>query len=134
MDRLIDKGGWRRLHDLTITGGPSDHKCQIMFKDIRWRIAVPYVAMILLVMVALVVYVTRAAREAQIQILQDSLLVEARGLADLAQPVAPDRAGDAGRHAADRDLRPRGGGGRGDAGDDPARPASGTRNTRERTR
>jgi two-component system phosphate regulon sensor histidine kinase PhoR len=58
-----------------------------MFRDIRWRIAVPYVVLILLVMGALVVYVTREARQAQIQILQDSLLVEARSLADLARPL-----------------------------------------------
>lgn len=66
-----------------------------MFKDIRWRIAFPYVLLILLVMGALVVYVTREAREAQIQILQDTLLVEARGLANLARPlmIEPDVAG-----------------------------------------
>jgi two-component system phosphate regulon sensor histidine kinase PhoR len=58
-----------------------------MFKDIRWRIAIPYVVLILLVMGALVIYVTREAREAQNQILQDTLLVEARGLADLAWPL-----------------------------------------------
>jgi two-component system phosphate regulon sensor histidine kinase PhoR len=58
-----------------------------MFRDIRWRIAVPYVVLILIVMGALVVYVTREGREAQIQILQNSLLVEARGLADLARPM-----------------------------------------------
>ncbi|MFN2224069.1 MAG: ATP-binding protein [Candidatus Promineifilaceae bacterium] len=58
-----------------------------MFKDIRWRIAIPYVVLILLVMGALVIYVTREAREAQNQILQDTLLVEARGLADLARPL-----------------------------------------------
>ncbi len=66
-----------------------------MFKDIRWRIAFPYVLLILLVMGALVVYVTREAREAQIQILQDTLLVEARGLANLARPlmIEPDVTG-----------------------------------------
>jgi len=66
-----------------------------MFRDIRWRIAVPYVALILLVMGALVIYVTKEARQAQIQILQSTLLVEARGLADLARPllVAADAAG-----------------------------------------
>jgi two-component system phosphate regulon sensor histidine kinase PhoR len=58
-----------------------------MFKDIRWRIAVPYVALILIVMGGLVVYVTRQGRQAQIQILQNSLLVEARGVADLARPL-----------------------------------------------
>ena len=58
-----------------------------MFRDIRWRIATPYVVLILLVMGGLVVYVTREARQAQIQILQNSLLVEARGLADLARPL-----------------------------------------------
>ena len=58
-----------------------------MFRDIRWRIAVPYVVLILVVMGGLVVYVTRVGREAQIQILQNSLLVEARGLADLARPL-----------------------------------------------
>ena len=61
-----------------------------MFKDIRWRIAVPYVALILLVMGALVVYVTREARSAQVQILRDTLLVDARGLADLARPLLLD--------------------------------------------
>jgi two-component system phosphate regulon sensor histidine kinase PhoR len=58
-----------------------------MFRDIRWRIAVPYVILILVVMGGLVIYVSRVGREAQIQILQDSLLVEARGLADLARPL-----------------------------------------------
>jgi two-component system phosphate regulon sensor histidine kinase PhoR len=62
----------------------------MMSKDIRWRIAVPYVALILLVMGGLVVYVTREARQAQIQILQNSLLAEARGLADLIKPLMVD--------------------------------------------
>lgn len=58
-----------------------------LFRDIRWRIAVPYVILILVVMGGLIVYVTRQAREAQIQILQNSLLDEARSLADLVRPI-----------------------------------------------
>jgi len=58
-----------------------------LFRDIRWRIAVPYVVLILVAMGGLVVYVTRQAREAQLAILQDNLLIEARGLADLARPL-----------------------------------------------
>jgi two-component system phosphate regulon sensor histidine kinase PhoR len=58
-----------------------------MFRDIRWRIAVPYVALILIVMGGLVVYVTFQGQQAQLQILQNSLLVEATGVADLARPL-----------------------------------------------
>jgi len=67
----------------------------IMFRDIRWRIAIPYVALILIVMGGLVVYTTQKGREAQIQILQDNLLVEASGVADVARPfiVESDVAG-----------------------------------------
>ena len=57
-----------------------------MFRDLRWRIAIPYVALILIVMGGLVIYINRKGREAQIQILQNNLLVEARALADLARP------------------------------------------------
>ncbi len=66
-----------------------------MFKDIRWRIALPYVALILVVMGGLVLYINRRGREAQIQILRENLLVDARGVADLAQPflIAGDTAG-----------------------------------------
>ncbi len=66
-----------------------------MFRDIRWRIALPYVALILVVMGGLVLYINRRGREAQIQILRENLLVAARGVADLAQPflIAGDTAG-----------------------------------------
>jgi two-component system phosphate regulon sensor histidine kinase PhoR len=66
-----------------------------MFKDIRWRIAVPNVALVLLIMGGLIVFVTRETREAQIHILEDSLLAEARGLAGLVRPLLVE-ADDAG--------------------------------------
>ncbi len=57
-----------------------------MLRDIRWRIAIPFVALILIVMGGLVLDINRKGRETQIQILEDSLFVEVRGLADLARP------------------------------------------------
>jgi two-component system, OmpR family, phosphate regulon sensor histidine kinase PhoR len=58
-----------------------------VFRQIRWRIALPYVAMILVAMGGLTVYVTRQARDAQMAALRATLLAQAEGVARVAMPA-----------------------------------------------
>jgi two-component system phosphate regulon sensor histidine kinase PhoR len=57
-----------------------------MFQDIRWRIAIPYVILILVVMGGLTIYLSRTTRDAQLEALRNSLLVQARTLSASLQP------------------------------------------------
>jgi two-component system phosphate regulon sensor histidine kinase PhoR len=66
-----------------------------MFHNIRWRIALPYILLIVLVMAALTVYLSRFVRDAYVADLQAQLLSEARLSADaLEGPLARDAAAD----------------------------------------
>jgi two-component system phosphate regulon sensor histidine kinase PhoR len=58
-----------------------------MFSSIRWRIAIPYVAFTLLIMLGLSFYLSGQAREAHLADLQAQLTAEARLLADSAGPL-----------------------------------------------
>lgn len=58
-----------------------------MFKDIRWRIALPYIFLILVVMGGLTIYISRTTRAAQQEALEASLLAEARALSERALPA-----------------------------------------------
>jgi len=53
-----------------------------MFHNIRWRIALPYILLVLLVMAALTVYLSRFVRDVYVADLQAQLLSEARLSAD----------------------------------------------------
>ncbi len=57
-----------------------------MFQDIRWRIAIPYVILILVVMGGLTIYLSRTTRDAQLEALRNSLLVQTRTLSASLQP------------------------------------------------
>ncbi len=57
-----------------------------MFRDIRWRIAIPYIVLILVVMVGLTIYLSRTTRDAQLEGLETGLLAEARAVAESAKP------------------------------------------------
>ena len=58
-----------------------------MFRSIRWRIAVPYVALILLTMLGLTLYISGHIRKARLEDLEVQLLTDARLLADSARPL-----------------------------------------------
>jgi two-component system phosphate regulon sensor histidine kinase PhoR len=58
-----------------------------MLHNIRWRIAIPYVALILLSTLGLSIYSTTRVRQAQLADLETQLLAEARALADSTQPL-----------------------------------------------
>lgn len=51
-----------------------------MFRDIRWRIAIPYILLILVVMTGLAIVLTRTTRNAQLDALQNSLSTQVRAL------------------------------------------------------
>jgi len=51
-----------------------------MFRDIRWRIAIPYILLILVVMFGLAILLTRTTRDAQLDALRNSLSIQARAL------------------------------------------------------
>lgn len=53
-----------------------------MFRDFRWRIAIPYIVLILVVLVGLAVVLSQVGRDIQLDDLQSSLLVQARVVAD----------------------------------------------------
>jgi two-component system phosphate regulon sensor histidine kinase PhoR len=77
-----------------------------MFRSIRWRIAIPYVVLILLAMTGLVVYLSDLVRDAHLADLQAQLTAEAKLVGDtLASLPAGDESGDAldslARHYAD---------------------------------
>ena len=57
-----------------------------MFQDIRWRIAIPYVILILVVMGGLTIYLSRTTRDAQLEALRNSLVGQARTLSASLQP------------------------------------------------
>ncbi len=57
-----------------------------MFRSIRWRIAVPYVALILLTTLGLTLYISTQVREARLADLEAQLLAEARVLAANVHP------------------------------------------------
>ncbi|MCL4867368.1 MAG: cell wall metabolism sensor histidine kinase WalK [Anaerolineae bacterium] len=57
-----------------------------MFRNIRWRIAVPYLVLILLVMGGLTAYLSSLVNQAYLAALQRQLLAEARLLAKEAEP------------------------------------------------
>jgi two-component system phosphate regulon sensor histidine kinase PhoR len=59
----------------------------MFFRSIRWRIAVPYVALILLTMLGLTVYVSDQVRRARLADLEAQLLADARLMADGAGPL-----------------------------------------------
>lgn len=58
-----------------------------MFQDIRWRITIPYVILILVVMGGLTIYLSRTTREAQLEALRNSLLAQARTVSASLQPT-----------------------------------------------
>jgi two-component system phosphate regulon sensor histidine kinase PhoR len=58
-----------------------------MLRDFRWRIAIPYIILILVVMAALTIYISRTTWAAQQGALEASLKGEARILAEGAQSV-----------------------------------------------
>lgn len=58
-----------------------------MFRSIRWRIAVPYIVLTLLVLLGLMLIVTGRAREEHLTDLRHTLLSEARLIADAAAPA-----------------------------------------------
>jgi two-component system phosphate regulon sensor histidine kinase PhoR len=60
---------------------------RLRFRSIRWRIAVPYVLLILAVTAGLVLYLSDFVREAYLAHLEDSLTAQARLLADALQPL-----------------------------------------------
>jgi len=58
-----------------------------MFRSIRWRIAVPYVALILIATLGLTFYVSDQVREARMADLEAQLLADARLLSDGVEPL-----------------------------------------------
>lgn len=66
-----------------------------MFRDIRWRIAVPYIVLILVVMGGLTIYLTQTTRDAQLEALRNSLLAQARTVSE-GVPTAFAAPGDEG--------------------------------------
>lgn len=58
-----------------------------MFQDIRWRITIPYVILILVVMGGLTIYLSRTTREAQLEALRDTLLAQAQAVSASLQPT-----------------------------------------------
>jgi hypothetical protein len=66
-----------------------------MFRNIRWRIAIPYVVLILLAMTGLVVYLSDLVRDAHMIDLQAQLTAEARLVGDtLASSLAQGESGE----------------------------------------
>lgn len=63
-----------------------------MFSKIRWRIAVPYILLILVSMAGLSVYISQQIENASIHDLEDQLATEARMLAEVLQPDWPEPA------------------------------------------
>ena len=61
-----------------------------MFRSIRWRIAVPYVVLILIATTALALYFSSSLREDHIAELRAQLTAEARWVADAVQPLLAD--------------------------------------------
>jgi two-component system phosphate regulon sensor histidine kinase PhoR len=61
-----------------------------MLRGIRWRIAVPYVALILLATTTLALYFSNTLREEHTAELRTQLVAEARWVADAAQPLLAD--------------------------------------------
>jgi two-component system phosphate regulon sensor histidine kinase PhoR len=59
-----------------------------MFHSIRWRIAVPYLLLILIVMGGSGVYLSNLTRQVQLQHLEDQLTAEARLVSDFIGPMA----------------------------------------------
>jgi two-component system phosphate regulon sensor histidine kinase PhoR len=68
----------------------------MIFRSIRWRIAVPYVVLILSAMLGLAAYVSNQVRETHLVDLETELLAHARLLADNVQPLLIEE------HSADR--------------------------------
>ena len=66
-----------------------------MFQDIRWRIAIPYVILILVVMGGLTIYLSRTTRDAQLEALRNSLLAQARTVSASLQPTFDAAGADA---------------------------------------
>jgi two-component system phosphate regulon sensor histidine kinase PhoR len=58
-----------------------------MFRNLRWRIVFPYVALILVAMAALSFYLTRVVRQSALDDLQEHLLVGTRTVAEAARPL-----------------------------------------------
>jgi len=58
-----------------------------MFKNLRWRIVIPYVLLILVAMATLSFYLTRAVRQSAQADLQEHLLTQTRTLAEVARPL-----------------------------------------------
>ncbi|MEJ2263247.1 MAG: ATP-binding protein [Anaerolineales bacterium] len=61
-----------------------------MFHSIRWRIAVPYLLLILIVMGGSGVYISNFTRRVQLQQLESELTAEARLVSDFISPIAAD--------------------------------------------
>ncbi|MBN1579782.1 MAG: HAMP domain-containing protein [Anaerolineae bacterium] len=60
-----------------------------MFERIRWRIAIPYMLMILAGMTLMVIYLSDLVRSAYLDRLQDQLIAEAKLIGDALQPLLP---------------------------------------------
>lgn len=61
-----------------------------MFKSLRWRLAVPYLALIFLSTLGLTVYVSQQMRRASLEALETQLLAQAHLLADETAPLLQD--------------------------------------------
>lgn len=61
-----------------------------MFHSIRWRIAVPYVGLILAITLGLTLYVSNQMRQARLDNLETQLLADARLLTDSIELMQPD--------------------------------------------
>ena len=53
-----------------------------MYKQIRWRIAIPFVALISLILISLGVYLTNSIRQSKLQDIEDQLTAEGYILAN----------------------------------------------------
>jgi len=63
-----------------------------MFRKLRWRIALPYVALILVATLGLTVYISDQVRQVRLADLEAQLLADARLLADGAAPLLQEKA------------------------------------------
>jgi hypothetical protein len=59
-----------------------------MFHSLRWRIAVPYLILILLAMGGLTVYLSHLVRQPHLSDLQEKLTAEARLIGDAVRPTS----------------------------------------------
>ncbi|HNT53392.1 MAG TPA: hypothetical protein PKG95_01695, partial [Anaerolineaceae bacterium] len=61
-----------------------------MFRKIRWRIALPYILLILLLMLGLQIYLSNTIEKTYLTDLESQLTVDARAAAEIVQPAWTD--------------------------------------------